>query len=171
MQDNFLHLNKCQFICRAASLGPQNKNKRLPILFIPAWWARLNSLMGHIWPKAVMSPFFCVQLGVVFNHVFYLFTLINFNWVFLKNISPFLPLSSPAPPVPGHLHLSSAWWGCRRCSSSSSSLLAGCQNGIKSVARPDKKLDSFPFLLSLWTRSCFPPRGLWGKVGWLVVME
>lgn len=33
------------------------------------------------------------------------------------------------------------------------------KNGIKSVARRDEELDSLPFLLSLWTRSCFPPEG------------
>lgn len=44
------------------------------------------------------------------------------------------------------------------------------KNGIKSVARLDKELDSLPLLLSLWTRSCFPPRGVREGCG-LVVME
>ncbi|KAK2918452.1 hypothetical protein Q8A73_002823 [Channa argus] len=42
------------------------------------------------------------------------------------------------------------------------------KNGIKSVASLDKELDSLPPLLSLWTRSCFPPRGVgeeWGSQG------
>lgn len=44
------------------------------------------------------------------------------------------------------------------------------KNGIKSVARRDEELDSLPFLLSLWTRSCSPPvpsplRGVGDAVG------
>lgn len=43
------------------------------------------------------------------------------------------------------------------------------KNGIKSVARMDKELDSLPLLLSLWTRSCFPPRGVREGCGLAVI--
>lgn len=55
------------------------------------------------------------------------------------------------------------------------------KNGIKSVARLDKKLDSLPFLLSLWSRSCWASArgwrfwrwssGVWGYTGGTVGLD